>query len=150
MPVGPTGQSAARRIGATDSTLRPSLPTPIVDPDLHADARAFVLEALVDLADGCDPAAVGAAVTVALCGHWEHEGACRWPHNNALDAGSAPARFRTLFVAEPGDEALVRRRIESALRDAGGWRVVSVSSRSVAAAERALAQRLLRAPRAAG
>jgi hypothetical protein len=30
-----------------------------------------------------DPAAVGAAVTVALCGHWEHEGRCRWPHHTA-------------------------------------------------------------------
>jgi len=28
-----------------------------------------------------DPAAVGGAVTVALCGHWEHDGPCRWPHH---------------------------------------------------------------------
>jgi hypothetical protein len=20
-------------------------------------------------------------VTVALCGHWEHDGECRWPHH---------------------------------------------------------------------
>lgn len=113
-------------------------------------ARAFVLEALVDLPEGCDPATVGAAVTVALCGHWEHDGACRWPHNNALDAPADPARFRTLFVAKPGEAALVRRRIEAALPAHRGWRVVSVSRRPVAAAEQALARRLLASPRAAG
>ena len=33
-----------------------------------------MLEAELLLADDTDPAAPGAAVTVALCGHWEHEG----------------------------------------------------------------------------
>ena len=27
-----------------------------------------------------DLAALGGAVTTALCGHWEHDGPCRWPH----------------------------------------------------------------------
>jgi hypothetical protein len=35
---------------------------------------AYVLEAELALREGVDPAAVGAAVTVELCGHWEHEG----------------------------------------------------------------------------
>src|SRR3712207_2023776 len=91
--------------------------------------RAFVLEAALELRDGVDPAAVGAAVTAELCGHWEHDGPCRWPHNNAIDAGV----FRTVFVADPGDEEQVRRRVERALRDADDWRVESVSARQVAA-----------------
>ena len=31
-----------------------------------------------------DTRALGGAVTVALCGHWEHEGECRWPHYSQL------------------------------------------------------------------
>jgi hypothetical protein len=108
-------------------------------------ARAFVLEAEIAL-DDCDPAAVGAAVTVELCGHWEHEGACRWPHNSAIETRGAPALFRTLFVADEREEPGVRERIVDSLRRADAWRVVSVRSRPVAEHERALAERLLSGP----
>ena len=111
------------------------------------EARAYVAAAEIELGDGCDPAAVGAAVTVELCGHWEHEGPCRWPHNNAIDPGSHPAIFRTLFVADASDEPEVRSRIEKGLRAAGDWRMLSVDSRAVADHERELAERLLAGPR---
>ena len=39
----------------------------------------FAHQATVELLEG-DVRAIGAAVTVALCGHWEHDGPCRWPH----------------------------------------------------------------------
>jgi hypothetical protein len=110
---------------------------------------AYVVEAQLVLADGVDPAGVGAAVTVELCGHWEHEGACRWPHNSAMDAACVPARLRTLFVAGAAEAAVVRDRIEAALRGAPAWRVVSISSRPVAQDERALAERMRTGPRAA-
>jgi hypothetical protein len=92
---------------------------------------------------------VGAAVTVELCGHWEHEGACRWPHNNELDSGSRPARFRTLFVAYEAERPEVEERIEASLRAGEGWEVLAIRSRPVAEGERELAQRLLTGPRAA-
>jgi hypothetical protein len=39
---------------------------------------------------GGDTAAPGGAVTTALCGHWEHDGPCRWPHaTRALERGGA-------------------------------------------------------------
>lgn len=107
------------------------------------EVRAYVVEARLVLEDGSDPAAAGAAVTIGLCGHWEHEGACRWPHNNAVDADSTPARFRTLFVASSDEEAHVRQRIESALRAGRGWQVLSTATRPVAEGEQALARRLL-------
>lgn len=113
------------------------------------DSSAYVVEAELALGDGFDPAAVGAAVTVELCGHWEHEGACRWPHNSAIDAQRDPARFRTLFVADESESAVVRERVEATLRRAAGWRVVSIRSRPVAKTERPLAERLLAGPRAA-
>jgi hypothetical protein len=70
------------------------------------------------LDEGWDPAAVGAAVTVDLCGHWEHDGPCRWPHNSMIDAQRDPALFRTLFVADEMDAEAVRDRVEAALKGA--------------------------------
>ena len=46
----------------------------------------FVHEAAIELADGADPRAPGGAITVALCGHWEHEPPCRWPHHWIVEA----------------------------------------------------------------
>jgi hypothetical protein len=109
---------------------------------------AFVVEARLKLAAGIDPAAVGGAVTAQLCGHPEHAGPCRWPHNSAIDMLADPPRFRTLFVAGDDEAAGVRERIERVLRSAGAWTVVSVTSRPVAEDDRALAERLRTGPRA--
>lgn len=108
-----------------------------------------MIEAELVLVAGLDPGAVGATVTVELCGHWEHAGACRWPHNSAIDDSQDPARLRTLFVADEAEAATIRDRIEATLRGASAWSVVSIRSRPVATAERPLAQRLLAGPRAA-
>jgi hypothetical protein len=108
---------------------------------------AFVLEAELALEPGFDPAAVGAAVTTELCGHWEHEGPCRFPHNSAIDAERDPARFRTLFVADGDDADNVRSRVENVLREGTGWRLVTVRSRPVADDEAELAASLLAGPR---
>jgi hypothetical protein len=58
-------------------------------PDRHC--KAFVQEALLQFDDVIDPASVGAAVTVELCGHWQHDGACRWPHNNKISKETSGA-----------------------------------------------------------
>jgi hypothetical protein len=100
---------------------------------------AYVHEARVELAEGTEPAAVGAAVTVALCGHWVHEPPCRWPHSNALAGGET---FRTLFIAPVTEEAEVRAKIVEALRLESGWRVLSDVARDVAPDEQELAGRL--------
>jgi hypothetical protein len=110
-------------------------------------ARAYVVDARLDLDDGVDPRRVGAIVTVELCGEWDHPGPCRWPHNNAIETGRENAVFRTVFVADEHEEPAVRTRIEDALRGAEGWRVLSVSTRAVAAGERGLADNLLSGPR---
>jgi hypothetical protein len=108
----------------------------------------FAIGALIDLSADVDPAAVGAAVTVELCGHWEHEGACRWPHNSAIDATSRPARFRTLYVADADEAQAVQDRIRQALGSSPDWTVVAVEGRPVDGPDEELAQRLLRGPRA--
>ncbi|GAA5005538.1 hypothetical protein [Streptomyces siamensis] len=76
----------------------------------------FAQEAvLVTAADG-DVRAPGAAVTVALCGHGEHEPPCPLaPHHTSAERSGDEVRLRVLFAAAPADEAEVRARIESAL-----------------------------------
>ena len=59
----------------------------------------FVHEATVELADGADPRALGGAITVALCGHWEHEPPCRWPHHTDVTAAGGRVIVRTVFKA---------------------------------------------------
>lgn len=112
-------------------------------PLTDSERRPWVHEAVVEIADAVDPRAIGAAVTVALCGHWEHEGPCRWPHNNEVVDGL----FRTLFVCDAGEEPAVRERIRTALGGTPQWRVVAQHARPVADAEQSLAQSLLEAPR---
>jgi hypothetical protein len=100
---------------------------------------AYVHEAELRLGEDTDPAAVGAAVTLALCGHGEHEPPCRWPHNNALGGART---FRTLFIAPEDEEQHVRERITAALVAEQGWQVVHAGPRDVAPSEQDLAERL--------
>jgi hypothetical protein len=106
-------------------------------------AAAYVVAARLRLSPDVDPAAVGASVTVALCGHWEHEGPCRWPNNS--DYGREGGR--TIFVAPPGEAPQVAALIERALREGAGWTVQEIVERDVLPEEHGLAQRLLRPPR---
>ena len=107
-----------------------------------------MLEAKLHLAAAVDPAAVGAAVTTELCGRWNHDGGCRWPHNNEIgDQGeNRLATFRTLWLAPETDEAEVRTRIEKALNDGTGWTVEATRIRELRPDETALAARLARTP----
>lgn len=104
--------------------------------------RAYVHEAQLQVRAGVDPAAVGGAVTTALCGHWEHDGTCRWPHNNAIAGESGRMTFRTVFVALAADEDDVRSIIDKALRAGDGWAVVQSGPRDLHPSEDALAARL--------
>ena len=66
-----------------------------------------------------DTRAPGAAITVALCGHWEHPPPCPLaPHHTGARRSDGQVRLRVLFAAEPSAEAEVRRRIEAALSQA--------------------------------
>ena len=105
--------------------------------------HAFVHEATIIVSEGTSPAAVGAEVTNALCGRWDHDGPCRWPHNNHIEG----TRFRTIFIATDDDEPEVRRRIRAALSNQSAWRMEADSSRDVAESEKNLAAQLLEAPR---
>jgi hypothetical protein len=94
------------------------------------------------LAPDADPRAPGAMVTVALCGHWEHDGPCRWPHNSRIDDSSDPARLRTVAIVDDGDRAEVLRRVEDTLRADDRWTVADFRTGDITDDERPLADRL--------
>ena len=66
---------------------------------------------------GADSAAPGGTVTIALCGSWDHEGACRWPHHSHADWHEGRGEVRVVFVADADEEAAVRKLIDKALAD---------------------------------
>ena len=76
----------------------------------------FIHEATVQLAEGADPRAPGGAITVALCGHWDHEPPCRWPHHTDVSAAGGHHVVRTAFTVEAADEPVVRQKIAAALQ----------------------------------
>jgi len=77
--------------------------------------RTFVQCAEVLLEPGADPAAPGGAVTLALCGSWDHPGQCRWPHETATEWDGRRGKVRVVFIAEAEDEMNLRALIEQAL-----------------------------------
>lgn len=103
-------------------------------------------EAVISLPESADPQAVGAAVTTELCGAVEHQGPCRWPHNNAIVDRAEVTLFRTVFIASQSEEREVRKRIRLALRSSDQWVVDSDRTSSLTADERRLAARLAQTP----
>jgi hypothetical protein len=62
-----------------------------------------------------DLAAVGGAVTTALCGHWEHDGPCRWPHHTETRQVGDDAVVTVRFDAPDDEVAEVRATIARAI-----------------------------------
>jgi hypothetical protein len=82
--------------------------------------QAFVHDAVVTMEPGGDVRPPGGAITVALCGHWEHEPPCPLaPHSTGAQRSGDQVRLRVLFATEPSAEAEVRGRIEAALSQDG-------------------------------
>lgn len=82
--------------------------------------QAFAHDAVLVMEPGADERAPGAAVAVALCGHWDHQPPCPLsPHRVDADDVDGELHVRILFAAEPEAESEVRRRIELAL--SGRW-----------------------------
>lgn len=80
--------------------------------------ETFAHEAVLVLGHGASVSAPGGAVTVALCGHWEHEGPCAWPHNTSVLGYEGDAvTVKVEFSCEPDEEDSVRRLIRKSLHD---------------------------------
>ena len=101
-----------------------------------------------------DPRAVGAAVTVALCGDWEHEPPCPLaPHHTQAERVGDEVRVRILFAAEPSVLSDVRRLIDDALATGSlqppdgtaiQWRLLSSNAAPVRDDEHDHGERLIR------
>jgi hypothetical protein len=78
--------------------------------------QAFAHEAVLVMEPDADVRAPGAAVAVALCGHWDHEPPCPLsPHHVSADEDGEELRVRILFAAEPDAEGEARHLIDQAL-----------------------------------
>jgi hypothetical protein len=104
----------------------------------QAYAHGAVLEGVAD------ERAPGAAITVGLCGHWEHEPPCPLaPHHTGVTREGDTIRLRILFATEPDHVDEVRGRIDDALA-AGDWRLIESGCARIDASERGHARRLLK------
>lgn len=115
--------------------------------------QAFAHEAVIAMDPGEDIRAPGAAITVALCGHWEHEPPCPLAtHHTDAQRSGTQVRLRVLFATEPTAEADVRTRIEQALSVSGltgpdgvttHWRLLNTHPSTVHPREAEHAQQLI-------
>jgi hypothetical protein len=104
--------------------------------------EVIALDAELVLLPDVDPRAAGGEVTVALCGHWDHDGPCRWPHNSRIDTDTSPARLRSVIVVPGEDREEVVRRVEVALRGDERWAVERIATGAINDDEQDLAARL--------
>ena len=102
-----------------------------------------------------DLGAPGAAITAALCGHWDHQPPCPLAaHHTRAERVGDQVHLRTLFATEPDAEHVVRQRIDHAL--SGGqlhgpnamttthWQLRTSQRSEVTADEASHAERLTR------
>jgi hypothetical protein len=95
---------------------------------------------------GGSPNAPGAAITVALCGSWDHPPPCSLaPHYVTTTPTGETLTLRVLFATDPVNEQRVRSLIDGALEtgrltgpdgDVAIWQLRSASPGEVRADER--------------
>jgi hypothetical protein len=78
--------------------------------------EAFAHDAVVAMQPGCGHNAPGAAITLALCGSWDHSPPCPLaPHYVSNTDTDETVALRVLFATEPANEQHVRALIGEAL-----------------------------------
>lgn len=74
------------------------------------------VEYLIRLTPGTDERAPGAAVSVGLCGHWDHAGPCPWPHYSTIHPQAGEDHLLVVEFDAPDSELeMVKNRIAAAL-----------------------------------
>jgi hypothetical protein len=76
---------------------------------------AYVHQGILVMSSEADLDAPGAAVTLALCGSWDHRPPCPLAHHTHSERSGTIVRVRVVFVTQPENEGDVRRRIDAAL-----------------------------------
>lgn len=78
--------------------------------------QGFAHDAVIVMDERGDLRAPGAAITVELCGHWDHKPPCPLaPHHTSHRRERDTVRLRTLFATDAANEADARARIVAAL-----------------------------------
>ena len=91
---------------------------------------AFAHSAELELIEGGDVRAPGGAVTMALCGAYDHAPPCPLAaHYTGVEQVGDVVSARILFACREDDEARVRQLIGEALRDGVGTDQVGVTTR---------------------
>jgi hypothetical protein len=116
--------------------------------------QPYAHDAVLDMPPDADVRAPGAAITVALCGYWNHEPPCPLAaHHIRAERVGDQVHLRVLFATEPDNEPVVRQRIDAALSQgelagpdetATRWRLRTSQAGEVTAAEAGHAGRLVR------
>ena len=84
---------------------------------MHAPRYNHLKTYSIRLEKDADERGPGAAVTVALCGHWEHDGSCRWSHYSSISQTETGLhRLVVEFDAPANELEEVITRIEAALK----------------------------------
>ena len=111
----------------------------------------YVHQATLVMSSEADLDAPGAAITLELCGSWDHTPPCPFPHHVNAERAGETVKLRVLFAAGPESEEDVRRRIDNALSagrvtDSAGtsirWEFVGSTSAELSDPELARARRL--------
>ena len=112
----------------------------------------YVHTASLRMDPNADPAAPGAAITLELCGSWEHIPPCPLvPHHTSPERNGGAVDLRIVFAVEPARESEVRGRIEKALASGSltapdgvitRWSVLEAKAGVLTAAEREHAERI--------
>lgn len=77
-----------------------------------------------------DVRAPGAAITLELCGSWEHPPPCPLAaHHTQPESNGEAVALRVVFATEPENEGEVRRRIDRALRDGSATSPEGITTR---------------------
>ena len=114
----------------------------------------FAHQSILLMDRDADLRAPGGAITVALCGHWDHEPPCPLAaHHTRTEWLDDQLRVRTLFATETDNEQTVRQHIDNAL-SAGQfqgpdgsltqWRLLTSQRSQVQSEEREHGARLAR------
>ncbi|MDR7158290.1 hypothetical protein [Arthrobacter sp. BE255] len=112
----------------------------------------YVHAASLRMDPDADLAAPGAAITLELCGSWDHVPPCPLaPHHTSPERQGGAVELRIVFAADPGQEAEVRRRIDKALASGSltgpdgmttRWSLQGSSAAVLSGAERGQAERI--------
>lgn len=94
----------------------------------------YVEQATLKVPRGTDARSIGAAVTVELCGHWEHKPPCTWPHHTEIISDNpTEVTVRILYCARPDEQQTIRQRIKDSLQTK--WELVACEPGSLTEAE---------------